>query len=157
VVTRSAAEPDARPVPGPVLLVAPDTRARRVAPPLILAGGVLVASVALHVRDPHQAGSWGYCPWLVLTGTACPGCGGLRAVNDLTRGDIAAAFSSNALFVASLPLLAALWTRSLLHRWRGDPTPWRPVVAGWAGAAAVVLVLLFWLVRNLPSAGYLLP
>src|SRR4051812_5300098 len=117
----------------------------------------MTASIALHLRDPHQAGSWGYCPWLILTGTTCPGCGGLRAVNDLTRGDLAAAFSSNALFVASLPLLAALWTRSLVHRWRDEPAAWRPAVVGWAGTAAVVLVVLFWVVRNLPAAGYLAP
>jgi hypothetical protein len=149
VVTRYAAEP--------LDLVRPATRARRVAPPLLLAGGLLVASVALHVRDPHQSGSWGYCPWFVLTGTACPGCGGLRAVNDLTRGDVAAALSSNALFVVSLPFLAALWTRSVAHRWRGGPRPLPPGVVGWAGGVALALVLLFWLVRNLPFAGYLAP
>ena len=57
--------------------------------PLLLAGGVLAASVLLHLRDPHRSGSWGYCPWLMLTGTYCPGCGGLRAVNDLAHGDVA--------------------------------------------------------------------
>ena len=148
-MTRYAAEP--------LELVGLPPRARRVAPPLLLAGGLLAASVALHVRDPHQAGSWGWCPWLLLTGTSCPGCGGLRAVNDLTRGDVTAALSSNALFVGSLPVLAAFWTRSVVLRWRDRPSSLRPVVVGWAGGAAVALVLLFWLVRNLPFAGYLAP
>lgn len=165
-MTRYAAEPLDRPgdrpaerQPGlrPGVAVGSPSRVRRVAPPLLLAGGLLAASVALHLRDPHQSGSWGYCPWLVLTGTACPGCGGLRAVNDLTRGDVAAAFSSNALFVASLPVLAALWTRSLVHRWRGDRTPPAPGVVAWAGGATLVLLLAFWVVRNLPFASYLAP
>ena len=83
-------------------------------------GGLLAASVLLHLRDPHQSGSWGYCPWLMLTGTYCPGCGGLRAVNDLTHGDVAGAASSNLLFVASLPApVAVWWLRSMLDRWRG--------------------------------------
>ena len=77
----------------------------------------------LHVRDPHDSGSWGYCPWLMLTGTYCPACGGLRAVNDLTRGDVAGAASSNLVFVASLPLLAAWWLRSMLDGWRGVARP----------------------------------
>jgi hypothetical protein len=124
---------------------------------LLLAGGLLAASVALHLRDPHQPASWGYCPWLVLTGTACPGCGGLRAVNDLTRGDVAAAISSNALFVASLPLLAVLWTRSLVLRWRGERRPLPQAVVAWAGGTAVALLLVFWVVRNLPFASYLAP
>ena len=153
-MTRYAAEP--------LALLASRSRARRVAPPLLVAGGALAASVALHVRDPHEAGSWGLCPWLLLTGTACPGCGGLRAVNDLTHGDVAAAFSSNALLVVSLPLLAVLWTRSLHSRWRGvaaapGPAPGRPALAAWAGGAALVVVGLFWLVRNLPFAGHLAP
>ena len=59
-------------------------------------------------------GAWGFCPWLVLTGTYCPGCGGLRAVNDLTNGDVRAAFASNALFVALVPAIAVMWTRSVV-------------------------------------------
>jgi hypothetical protein len=158
VVTRYAAEPLDRALDRPLgFAVRSSSRARRVAPPLLLAGGVLALSVALHVRDPHQSGTWGYCPWLVLTGTACPGCGGLRAVNDLTRGDVAAAFSSNALFVGSLPLLAVLWTRSVVQRWRDDRTPLRPAVIAWAGGAALALLLAFWVVRNLPFASYLAP
>ena len=133
------------------------SRARRLAPPLLLAGGLLAASVALHLRDPHQSGSWGYCPWLVLTGTSCPGCGGLRAVNDLTHGDVASAFSSNALFVGSLPLLAAVWTRSVVLRWRDEPVTWRPVVVAWVGGVTIALLLAFWVVRNLPFASYLAP
>ncbi len=152
---RPAVAPTLGPVDGPAVLSA--SRAHRVAPPLLLAGAVIAASVALHLRDPHQSGSWGYCPWLVLTGTACPGCGGLRAVNDLTRGDVAAAFSSNALFVGSLPLLAALWTRSVVHRWRNEPPPLRPAVVAWSGGVAIALLLVFWVVRNLPFASYLAP
>jgi len=162
VVTRYAAEPLDRPVGrpadwGPGLDLGAPSRARRVAPPLLLAGGLIAASVALHLRDPHQSGSWGYCPWLVLTGTACPGCGGLRAVSDLTRGDIAGAFSSNALLVASLPLLAVLWSRSLVQRWRDARTPLPPAVLAWAGGTALLLLLVFWVVRNLPFASYLAP
>jgi hypothetical protein len=161
-VTRYAAEPLGRPAgrpadPRPGLAVGSPSRVRRVAPPLLLAGGLLAASIALHVRDPHQSGSWGYCPWLVLTGTACPGCGGLRAVNDLTRGDVAAAFSSNALFVASLPLFAGMWTTSVVHRWRDERRPLPPAVIAWAGGTALALVLVFWVVRNLPFASYLAP
>src|SRR6476469_3146789 len=102
-----------------------DTRSRwrRVRGPVLLAGGLLAASLALHVRDPHRSGSWGGCPWLLLTGTYCPGCGGLRAVNDLTDGQVGAAASSNLLFVGSLPLVALWWSRSLFTRWRGTDRP----------------------------------
>lgn len=133
------------------------TRWARLRAPLLLAGGVLLAALALHVRDPHHSGSWGYCPWLWLTGTYCPGDGGLRAVNDLTRGDLAAAASSNLLFVASLPLLVFFWGRWLRDRWRGVR---RTVAARTAFAwswAFLALALGFAVLRNLPVGAWLAP
>lgn len=126
------------------------SRWRRIQPPLLLAGVVLAGSVALHLRDPHQQGSWGFCPWLLLTGTYCPGCGGLRAVNDLTHGDVVAAASSNLLLVAGLPAFAALWLRSLVHRWRGITRPWPPRRVNLAATLAIGAVVVFTVVRNLP-------
>ena len=68
--------------------------------PLLTIGGLAAATVALHFRDPHSQYSWGMCPSAAL-GLSCPGCGGLRAVNDLTNGDLAGAASSNLLLVVA--------------------------------------------------------
>ena len=133
------------------------SRLHRLGPPLLLAGGLLVASVALHVRDPHQAGSWGFCPWALLTGTWCPGCGGLRAVNDLTRGDLVGAASSNLLFVASLPGLALMWARSVRQRWTGVRRPLPPAAIHALGTTAVVAIAVFSVLRNLPPTAWLAP
>ena len=94
---------------------------------------------------------------LALTGTYCPACGGLRAVNDLTHGDIAAAASSNLLFVASLPFLAVWWLRSVLHGWRDGGRPVGDRAAYVATAVGLTLVVVFWVVRNLPGAEWLTP
>lgn len=133
------------------------SRWQRVRPSVVLAGGVVALSVALHFRDPHESGSWGFCPWLVLTGTYCPGCGGLRAVNDLTRGDLRAALSSNVLFVSTIPLVAWLWLRTVSQRWRGvrEPLPRGPLAV--AASVGVLVVVVFWVVRNLPFAAWLAP
>jgi hypothetical protein len=124
---------------------------------LLFGGGVLAASVALHFRDPHNAGSWGFCPWFMLTGTSCPGCGGLRAVNDLTRGDVAAAASSNLLFVSTIPLLAVMWGRSFSQRWAGVYRPVPQRVVTWTSATIIVLMIVFTVVRNLPFGHWLAP
>ena len=135
----------------------PSTRAQRVAAPTLVAGAVLGASVLLHLRDPHESGSYLYCPWLLLTGTYCPGCGGLRAVNDLTRGDLAAAASSNLLFVGAIPLLVFFWARWFSDRWRGVRRTVSPR-RGLAGAFLLAVVsLAFWVVRNLPAFDWLAP
>jgi hypothetical protein len=132
-------------------------RWRGVRTPVLVAGVLLAGSVALHLRDPHRSGSYGFCPWLALTGTYCPGCGGLRAVNDLTHGNVLAAASSNLLFVASLPFVAVWWLRSFADGWRGV----RRHVSDRSAYVVLVVVLsstmVFWVLRNLPFASWLAP
>lgn len=149
----AALPPPAPPPPHPA---ARASVASRLASP-VLAGATLLAVVAvLHLRDPHQSGSYGFCPWLLLTGTYCPGCGGLRAVHDLTHGDVAAAVSSNLLVVALVPLAVTFWVLWMRARWRGrahtPPLPARPVL--WSLA---VLVPAFTLLRNLDVGTWLAP
>jgi hypothetical protein len=123
----------------------------------MLAGTVVAASIALHLRDPHQVGSWGFCPWLELTGTYCPVCGGLRSVNDLTNGDAAAAFSSNALFVMSIPVVGLLWLRSMRNGWRGVRRPLSRRTILWLTWLGLGLTLVFWVVRNVSFGAWLAP
>lgn len=137
-----------------VLARVPDldrARARRLGRPLGAAAAVGVAALALHVRDPHDHGSWGLCPFKALTGWDCPLCGGLRAVNDLGRGQLVDAAHSNLVFVASLPLVAALWFVWLRRSWTGStqrlPTSLvRPLLVGYG-----VLLVAFAVYRNTPS------
>jgi hypothetical protein len=94
---------------------------------------------------------------LFLTGTYCPGCGGLRAVNDLTHGDVAAAASSNLLFVASLPVLALVWGRTTLDRWRGRVRVVAPQVHVRLTVAVLVLAGAFAVLRNTGAGAWLAP
>lgn len=127
------------------------SRARRLAAPLGSAALALTATAALHARDPHVGGSWGYCP-TALVGLACPLCGGLRAVNDLTHLDLAAAASSNLLLVIALPVVVVLWGRRVAACWRGGAAMAplaAPAAVWWALALGVAL---FTLLRNLPGS-----
>lgn len=94
------------------------SRWTRVRGPVLGAAVTAGLTVALHFRDPHQSGSWGFCPSAAM-GVYCPGCGGLRAVNDLTNFDLVAAASSNLLFIVLIPLILGLWVRRLVVGWRG--------------------------------------
>lgn len=132
------------------------SRWRRMVAPAAVLGGIGAAALALHLRDPHQQGSWGICPSAAL-GFWCPGCGGLRAVNDLGNLRLADAASSNLLFVASIPVLAlvfALWARG---RWTG--TSWNPSErrTNVAVVALLALMLVFTVVRNTTAGSWLAP
>ena len=122
--------------------------------PLAGAAAVTLLAVALQLRDPHDPGSWGFCPVKALTGLDCPGCGGLRAVNDLGNLDLVAAASSNLLLVLALPLLAALWVVWALRAWHGGQGPLlRHQLL--LGQVVMVLTVLFAVVRNLPFGAWL--
>jgi len=140
-----------------VTLLSAPARRRQLRAPLLLAGGLLAASVLLHVRDPHRGGSWGFCPWLMLTGTYCPGCGGLRAVNDLTHGDVRAAASSNLLFVGALPVLGFFYTRWLLDRWNGVTRTVDGHRALLWSALFLAVAVGFAVLRNVPMGTWLAP
>ena len=127
------------------------TRPRRVVPPVATITGLAAATLALYVRDPHASGSWGYCP-ISLLGFYCPGCGGLRAVNDLTHGDLAGAVSSNALLILAMPFAVFLLARWAVDAWQGRQRG-LPTLSSWPMLSAVIaLITVFTLVRNLPGS-----
>jgi hypothetical protein len=125
--------------------------------PVVTIGTLALATLALHYRDPHQHGSWGLCPLYAATGLYCPGCGGLRAVNDLTDGHVGAALSSNILVTVLIPVSIALLSLWALDKWRGTTrqVPWsrlRPFVV-----ALLAAMFLFAVVRNTGSGAWLAP
>jgi Protein of unknown function (DUF2752) len=133
-------------------LAARHRRSERMLGPVLAIGGLTVATVALHLRDPHVTHSWGICPLYALTGVYCPGCGGLRGVNDLTDGDLGAAASSNLLLVVAIPFAILALARWTWVAWQGTGATVVPAlprgVKIWLGLA----VLGFWVLRNLPGS-----
>jgi hypothetical protein len=121
---------------------------RRVESPLVSAVVLGAGALALQVRDPHRHGSWGLCPVRLLTGLDCPGCGTLRAVNDLGHGRLLDALHSNALFVGLLPVLAVGWVLWARRSWRGERLSARTVTA--LSVALGGLALAFAVFRNTP-------
>ncbi|GAB3445639.1 DUF2752 domain-containing protein [Phycicoccus ginsengisoli] len=135
--------------------------ARSVAPPSLrapllvgLGGAALGAALVLH--DPHTAGSWGFCPFLVLTGLPCPACGGLRATNDLLTGHVGAAVSSNAYAVGTAVLAAVAYATWLAAAVRGRPVAWVGRMST-IGPVWALGLLAFGVLRLLPQLSVLRP
>lgn len=130
------------------------SRSHRMAGPAVVGAAAATSTALLHVRDPHEPGSYGFCPLLELTGRPCPGCGGLRAVNLLTHGDVAGAVSSNALVLTLGVVLAGAWAVWAARRWRGRPMA---VVSDRTLLVVLVVALAFGVVRNTPWGAGLAP
>jgi hypothetical protein len=128
------------------------TRSERMLGPALAIGGLAAATVALHLRDPHVSHSWGVCPLYALTGIYCPGCGGLRGVNDLTDGHVGAAASSNLLLVLAIPVVALLLARWTWASWQGRDVTVVPHLSRSVRWGLGALVVVFWVARNLPGS-----
>ncbi|MEZ3589757.1 MAG: DUF2752 domain-containing protein [Muribaculaceae bacterium] len=107
----------------------------------------LLALVAVYFTLDPSTMRFPRCPFLVLTGWRCPGCGSQRAVHALLHGDVAAAWRFNAALVAALPLIALLLFAEMTRR--RFPDFYRrvnstPVIIGCA-----VAFILWWVSRNL--------
>ena len=124
-------------------------------PALVGAAGLGVAAL-LRLHDPHDPGSYGFCPFLAITGRPCPGCGGLRAVNDLTHGDVGAAISSNLLAAGLVVFSVVAWATWTLRRTRGTDARML-VMSDRALVVVLVVVLAFGVVRNTPWGAGLAP
>ncbi|MGI5186592.1 DUF2752 domain-containing protein [Promicromonospora sp. CA-289599] len=116
--------------------------------PLLTGAAVGTATLLLALRDPHVRGSYGFCPLLELTGLACPLCGGLRATHDLAHLDLAGAWSANALWTVTAPVVVVLWLAWLVSAARGRPVRGLSSTAGWVTLA---VALAFFVARNLPG------
>jgi hypothetical protein len=128
------------------------TRSERMLGPALTVGGLAAATLALHLRDPHVTHSWGFCPLYALTGVYCPGCGGLRGVNDLTDGHVGAAASSNLLLVLAIPVVVFLLARWIRATWAGSDVAVVPHLPRSVRWGLGLFVVVFWVARNLPGS-----
>ncbi|MGK8487763.1 DUF2752 domain-containing protein [Nocardia asiatica] len=141
----------ARTAPGPVTDPGsePSTGRRGIALPLLVAGVGIGVGVLLHLRDPHIEGSYGTCPVYALTGWYCPGCGGMRAVHNLTDGQVIDALHSN-LLALPLVLAFAVWvTDWTVRAWRGQKMR-LPSISRTAMWSFFAFLAVYTVLRNTP-------
>jgi Protein of unknown function (DUF2752) len=88
------------------------------------------------------------CPFALMTGTACPGCGLTRAFAWLLRGDLARSFRYHpmALPVLLVAIGAGVWYAG--RRWQRWKPP-SPFLANSILIALGALLMVMWVVRLL--------
>jgi len=93
------------------------------------------------------------CPTKALFGIDCPGCGGMRMVYSLMHGNIGAAVHYNALSIVAVAMMVwayGAWVLGLLQKRR--VRSWQHI--SWLPKAALPVVLVWFVVRNLPWAPF---
>jgi hypothetical protein len=115
----------------------------------IAAGGVGAALVAVALSPDGIADGPVICPFRLLTGLPCPGCGLTRAWVYLAHGQWCDSFLANPFGLVLIALLLALVAAVVVARVRREPAPdldrlvrrrWAQAVIGaWLGFALVRL------------------
>lgn len=111
-----------------------------------IAAMLVVAAVIYYVYDPATT-PFPRCPFLVLTGWECPGCGSQRAIHSLLHLDFAAAWRYNAMLVLSIPYVVLLVVAEWLGR-RRQSRLYRVLNSEVLIWSYFVLVVAWWILRN---------
>ena len=72
----------------------------------LVSGTIIAAGVILFLFEPTSSKLYPSCPFRLLTGLFCPGCGTLRALHQLLHGHLMTAIDFNPLAIIALPFLA---------------------------------------------------
>jgi hypothetical protein len=117
---------------------------------LTVFGGGIVAIYYLYTFNPASSPLYLPCPFHMLTGFHCPGCGSLRALHHVLHGHLTIAFWLNPLMVLALPFLGYSFLSYLMVGIRGRSLPniFLPASCIWIYLG---VVLLFWGMRNIST------
>lgn len=109
---------------------------------------VIVGSV-LFLFNPAETGLFPRCPFLMLTGLKCPGCGSQRAIHALLHGDIIRAWDYNPLLVIAVPYIILGFIAELsFRRSRLMRTVRDRLYSGRAVWIVLTVIIIYWIGRN---------
>lgn len=110
---------------------------------------IIAGAAYLFFFEPGKSGFFPGCPFRLLTGFTCPGCGTTRALHQILHGHFDTAFTLNPLLLLAIPfILLALIRYSVIVMRGGVPRP-NALPAPYI-YAIFFIILSFWIFRNTP-------
>ncbi len=115
----------------------------------MLVAAVLIAAALLlfiyYKFDPSTGVFFPKCPFRLVFGVPCPGCGSQRAIHSLLHANIASALKYNAFLVLCIPYLSLyLVSNCMKEKW---PGLYRIANHRYIAYFFVVAVPLWWVLR----------
>lgn len=109
---------------------------------------VVICAIVMYYFDPSSVGFYPRCPFHLMTGLHCPGCGTIRALAALVHGNPRSAMAYNPLAVTMLPLLLTGYLSLVSEVFSGPSLQAFPrrARATWVLAGMIVV---FWVLRNI--------
>ena len=130
-------------------------RIARLRTPGVVLAGTAAAMTYIGSVSPYASGNYPVCPLYAVTGLYCPGCGSLRSLHSLANADLVAAVALNPLMPPLVLILALVFVRWVVLRWRGERLIWDPPT--WVPIAIGVGVIVYGVARNIPGLEFLAP
>lgn len=115
----------------------------------LIALALLVLVVIYYWVDPVDYDFFPKCPFYVITGYKCPGCGSQRAIHQLLNLNITEAFRANPLLVVAIPYILlgfAFDYTSLKDRF---PVVKKHLFGPVAIVLVFIIVIAYWILRNI--------
>ena len=115
---------------------------------MILGSIVLLLLILVYYSfNPSNMAIFPKCPFLLLTGLKCPGCGSQRAIHCLLHFDIIGAIKYNFLLVAFLPVIIVLIYAEIMKVKK--PTLYVKLHKAKYIWAIFMTTISWWIVRNI--------
>lgn len=109
-----------------------------------------VLAIIYKTYNPIDSIYFPKCPFKLLTGLYCPGCGSQRAIHYLLNFEIFNAMKENVMLVISIPYILTGFVFDSIKNPKGKVLKWRNILFGQKAILIVlILVISFWILRNI--------
>lgn len=121
-------------------------RIAKLALSVLLTACILAVLLAVFVKTGI---SW-RCPFNLLTGLNCPGCGSTRAVMEYLKLNFASAFRLNMMFPLEAAYIIYVLTVTAARYVKNGSAAYAPPCKA-VDITVLIIIILWWIVRNILS------
>jgi hypothetical protein len=112
----------------------------------LVAVALLIVAAVYFLFNPADSYLFPKCPFFLLTGLKCPGCGSQRAIHSLLHLDLAGAAHHNFILLLFIPvILLLLYAYAVKNR---RPDFYNKINSRYMILGTFAAILLWWALRN---------